>query len=62
MKHAKNRVAPLLPTNRLTQCRKLNGWISALVLKASSEINFGFVCDLALYAFGFVVETATIHS
>jgi hypothetical protein len=31
-------------------------------LKGSSEINFGFVRDLALQALGFVVETVTIYS
>jgi hypothetical protein len=31
-------------------------------LKASSEINFGFIRDLGLYAFCFVVETAAIYS
>jgi hypothetical protein len=30
--------------------------------KASSEINFGFVRDLALNAFGFAVEAAAIYS
>jgi hypothetical protein len=31
-------------------------------LFASSEINFGFVRDLALYAFGFAAEIATLYS
>lgn len=49
-------LATFLPTNHSEPVNERVG------LKASSEINFGLVRDLALYALGFVVETAAIYS